>query len=129
MSQSLDLNHIRGYYEVGDKIYFNKIEAVRAASQTKQQLVWHFHDDVFGKFDWSIRPQGTLRDLYRERAQQIRDKYDYIIIYFSGGADSWTVLNSFLANGIHVDEVFTHAAIQLKENTKMLILITVTKLT
>lgn len=107
MSQSLDLNHIRGYYEVGDKIYFNKIEAVRAASQTKQQLVWHFHDDVFGKFDWSIRPQGTLRDLYKERAQQIRDKYDYIIIYFSGGADSWTVLNSFLANGIHVDEVFT----------------------
>lgn len=107
MSQAFDLNHNRGYYLIGDQVFFNKIEAVRYASQTKQPIVYKFHDDIFSSIDWSIRPPGTLQEMYRERAQQIRDKYDYIIIYFSGGADSWTVLNSFLANGIRVDEVFT----------------------
>lgn len=107
MSQSLDLHHNRGYHLVGDKIFFNKIEALRYASASKQSVTFKFHDETFEKFNWNIRPRGTLREMYKERAQQIRDKYDYIIVYFSGGADSWTVLNSFLANGIRVDEVFT----------------------
>jgi hypothetical protein len=39
------------------------------------------------------------------RAQQLRDRYDYIRLEFSGGSDSTTVLYSFINNGIHLDEV------------------------
>jgi hypothetical protein len=100
-----------GYYQVGSEIFNNKLEALYYASNNKQRPRWVFHDDVYGKFDWTTRPLLSLKEVYRARAQQLRDKYDYISISFSGGADSWNTLNSFLSNGIHVDEVYTRFAI------------------
>jgi hypothetical protein len=100
-----------GYYTIGDRFYsINKTEAMRVASKYNLSVSWNFNDDVFCGIDWTKKPFGTLADMYRERAQQIRDTYDYVVIHFSGGMDSWTVLHSFLANGIHVDEVFTRWA-------------------
>ena len=96
-----------GYYTVGTESFLNKIEAVYHATKTNQNVEWHFYDSVFQSIDWSKRPPGTLAEMYRNRAQQLRDEYDYIVVHFSGGIDSWTVLHSFLANGIHVDEVYT----------------------
>jgi hypothetical protein len=101
------INYPYGYYQVGADVYLNKLEAIYNAQTRHQPITWHFHDDVFAKIDWTIRPSGTLRDLYRDRARQIRDNYDYVVVHFSGGMDSWTVLHSFLSNGIHLDEVRT----------------------
>lgn len=100
-------NYAYGIYEVGLKKFINKTDALIEATKTKQSVHWNFHDEVYSKCNWMQRPSGTLSDLYRLRAQQIRDQYDYVIVNFSGGADSWTVLHSFLSNGIHVDEIFT----------------------
>jgi hypothetical protein len=44
--------------------------------------------------------------LYSTRAQQLRDQYDYLILAYSGGADSDQMLRSFLLNNIHIDEVW-----------------------
>lgn len=99
-----------GIYQVGSQTFSNKLEATYSASAQKLPVTWNFHDDVFSKLDWTTRPEGNLKDLYRQRAQQLRDEYDYIIVYFSGGSDSWTVLHSFLSNGIHVDEIRTNWA-------------------
>jgi hypothetical protein len=98
---------IYGYYQVGNQYYLNKTEAVYNASKNKQTAEWHFHEDIFSKLDWSKRPTGTLQDLYLERARQLRDKYDYLILLFSGGMDSWTALDTFLSNNIHIDEIVT----------------------
>lgn len=57
--------------------------------------------------DWTTEPTETLRELYKQHAQYIRDTYDYVILYFSGGSDSTTMLNAFLDNNIHVDEIVT----------------------
>ena len=89
-----------GYYQVGSEIFNNKLEALYHASKNKQRPRWVFHDDVYGKFDWTTRPLLGLKEVYRARAQQLRDKYDYMSISFSGGADSWNTLNSFLSNCI-----------------------------
>jgi hypothetical protein len=62
---------------------------------------------VFPKLNWEQRPTGTLQNLYKERAQQIRDRYDHVIVMFSGGMDSWNVVHSFLSNNIHIDEIVT----------------------
>ena len=43
---------------------------------------------------------------YQQRALQLREKYDYLILSFSGGRDSHNVLHSFIKNGIHLDEVW-----------------------
>lgn len=99
-----------GYFRVKDRIFTNKVEAFVYASRVESDVKWNFHDDVFSKFDWGRKPILTLKQVYKERAQQLRDKYDYLSISFSGGSDSWTVLDSFLSNNIHVDEVFSKFA-------------------
>lgn len=57
--------------------------------------------------DWTKEPIESLKELYRQHAQFLRDTYDYIILYFSGGSDSTTMVNAFLDNNILPDEVVT----------------------
>lgn len=97
----------RGFYQVGDRVFTNKMLALYEASKSKSEVKFNFHNEIYSNLDWTQRPNGILKDLYKQRAQQLRDEYDYITINFSGGADSWNVLNSFLSNGIKVDEVYT----------------------
>lgn len=57
--------------------------------------------------NWTIEPSETLKELYKQHAQFIRESYDYVILYFSGGSDSTTMVNAFLDNNIAVDEIVT----------------------
>lgn len=98
-----------GYYVVNNKIYTDKIKAILDAQQTSADIAWNFFRDTFDKVQWTVEPTLSLQELYRIRAQQIRDKYDYVIVRVSGGADSTNIIWSFLNNGIHVDEVITDA--------------------
>ncbi len=98
-----------GYYTVDGKIYTSKLDAVLAAKQTKSQIEWNFFDGVFSKVNWTEEPVLSLDELYRIRAQQIREKYDYVIVFCSGGADSNNVIRTFMKNNIKVDEVMALA--------------------
>jgi hypothetical protein len=92
-----------GFYEVNDCKYYSKLEALNA-NKTGGRVKWNFNEPVFSSYDWKVEPTETLEELYRIRAQQIRDKYDYVVLWFSGGADSSNVLNSFINNDIRIDE-------------------------
>lgn len=94
-----------GYYQLDNQRYYSKVEALIAATQTNQFPEWQFNRSVFDAVAWTQEPETALCDLYRLRAQQLRDQYDYIRLELSGGADGNTVLYSFLLNGIHLDEV------------------------
>lgn len=96
-----------GYYKVGDFIFINKIEALKYAKQFESVVSFHFNDEVFNSYDWTIDPEPniSLSELYRRRAQQLRDNNDYLILAYSGGPDSQNVLDSFLKNNIHLDEI------------------------
>jgi hypothetical protein len=101
--QSLEL----GYYQVGATAYGSKVQALIEATKTNQYPTWNFNNQVFDKYNWSVEPMESLETLYARRAQQLRDKYDYIILLYSGGSDSQTVLDSFLNQGLQVDEIIT----------------------
>jgi hypothetical protein len=105
-----------GYYIVNNKKYVSKIQAVLEAQKTLADISWNFHKDSFDNIDWANEPNLSLDELYRLRAQQIRDAYDYVIIMCSGGADSTNVVKSFLNNGIHVDEVIGSAPMEGLKN-------------
>jgi hypothetical protein len=94
-----------GYYHVNGIHYPNKVIATLEAQRLGAEVQWYFFDEVFRKFDWTIEPILTLDELYKKRALQIREQYDYVIIRCSGGADSTNALYSFLNNGIHIDEI------------------------
>ena len=94
-----------GYYLCGNLKTYSKIEALEHAHLINTPVQWIFNDDVFSTHPWHIDPQIDIKKLYKKRAEQIREKYDYIVIWYSGGADSFTVLNTFKENNIHVDEI------------------------
>lgn len=97
-----------GYYTVGDFKTYSKVEAIEAHARTGIHPHWNFNDMVFGSYDWRVEPIDSLEELYRRRAQQIRDKYDYISIFYSGGADSGNIVNTFVDNNIPIDEIVTY---------------------
>jgi hypothetical protein len=94
-----------GYYTINDKIALHIGVACQEATRTRHPIQWHFNDDAFASIDWTQSWRVPIGEVYRRRAQQLRDKYNYIILAFSGGADSTTILESFLYNNIHLDEV------------------------
>jgi hypothetical protein len=105
MASNLLAHERLGHYEVGDQVFINKADALVAASATNADVYWNFNDKVFSAIDWSVPVEASLADLYRRRAQQLREKYDYISLYYSGGVDSTNVLHAFIDNDILLDEV------------------------
>ena len=94
-----------GYYLCGNLKTYSKIEALEHAHLINTPVQWIFNDAVFSTHPWHIDTQIDLKRLYKKRAEQIRNKYDYIVIWYSGGVDSFTMLNTFKENNIHVDEI------------------------
>jgi hypothetical protein len=101
----LEHNPKLGVYYVGRQLFYNKLEAFVLAEKTGAKIRWDFNDAVYGKIDWKIEPAEEINELYRQRAQQLRDRYDYVILNFSGGSDSTNILYAFLKNNIHLDEI------------------------
>lgn len=102
-----------GFYEIGGKVFWDKASALMEGTKMGlgySDLHWNFNDEYFGKFNWTQEPPGTVKNYYHARAREIREKYDYIILNCSGGADSTTMLYSFIQQGLHVDEVFVRHA-------------------
>ena len=99
-----------GYYLVGEHKTYSKIEALELAHSFRTPVKWIFNDDVFSKHPWHIDTQEDIKNLYRKRAEQIRNKYDYIILWYSGGVDSFTMANTFHESNIHVDEIAQYHA-------------------
>jgi hypothetical protein len=95
-----------GYYTVGTNFRtYSKLLAAEEMARTGIHLEWHFNKPQYESHNWTQEPGTDLKELYRQRAQQIRDNYDYIVVWYSGGPDSWCVLDSFINNGIKVDEI------------------------
>ena len=85
--------------------FTNKIEALRYATTNKQEVGFYFHNKVWDNFDRSTLGKTSLIHLYTERAKQLRDKYSYLVLHYSGGSDSHNVLYTFLNNNIKLDEI------------------------
>lgn len=100
-----DLNQDLGFYEVDSIKFSSKINALLYASKTGKGVSWNFNRDVFDNYNWSIEPVESLKELYFKRARQLREKYDYIVMSYSAGADSTNVLESFIQQNLHIDEI------------------------
>jgi hypothetical protein len=95
---------------VADQHYVNKLTAFSHALPRGWVPHWNYHDEAFGKVTWHIEPTESLEQLYAERAQQIRSKYDYLMLSYSGGIDSHTTAESFFKNDIWLDELMNRSA-------------------
>lgn len=99
----MDLNCF--YYTDDKKIFTNKIGALEYKQATGQSLYFYYYDHVYDKIDWSIEPPESLEFYYKHQAQRIRDEYDYVVLFYSGGYDSTNILETFHFNNIKLDKV------------------------
>lgn len=97
-----------GVYRVGDLKFYSKLQAIEMHAKTGIHPYWDFNEAAFSCYDWTQEPQESLLELYRQRAQQLRDKYDYIVLFYSSGADSRNALDAFIHNDIKLDEVASY---------------------
>lgn len=103
------MNNNLGYYVVNGKQYISKSHALYEASRSGSEINWVFNHTVWQYFsDNQLNTLGkeSLDTIYKRRAQQLRDNYDYLILNYSGGPDSHNVLMTFINNNIHLDEVY-----------------------
>ena len=103
-----------GYYQVGNQRFTNKYMALNHSSQS-DNFHYDFNNDVFSNCDWSQEPTDDLYEIYRKRAQQLRDRYDNLVLYFSGGVDSTVILMTFLENQIPLDGVVMYGTWALEQ--------------
>lgn len=99
------INKSLGYYKVDNLEFDSKILACIHANKFNKQVEWVFNNDTFVPYNWTIEPSETLDQLYDRRSRELREKYDYLIISYSGGADSHNIVESFLRQGLHIDEL------------------------
>lgn len=99
------MNKKLGYYSCNGLEFDSKIQACIYATKVNKPLDWHFNDLEFKNFDWTNEPIETLDQLYDRRARDIREKYDYVVLSYSGGSDSNNILESFLRQNLLIDEI------------------------
>ena len=105
-----------GYYTVGSKLVFSKIEALELSDRLNQSIQFHYNDEVFSLCNWASEPESTLSEYYKIRARQLRLKYDYLVVFYSGGADSHNMLESFVNAGVFPDEIVSFHSYAADQN-------------
>jgi hypothetical protein len=93
------------HYRVGDRKTVNKLEAIEWANKDLSKVHFYFCDDVHSNYDWTKEPSASIFDLIDRKTIALRNKYDHICLWYSGGWDSHTILNSFIRTGCLIDEV------------------------
>ena len=109
------LYHNKGVYYCNSKPFFNKLEAILEANISGKHVEWDYHDAIFKQAKWDYNPPIELKELYRQRALQLREAYDHVVLFYSGGVDSWNILKTFIDNDIRLDEIYMFGAFEAEE--------------
>jgi hypothetical protein len=95
------------YYDNDLNVYHNQLDAVAS----KKPCWLYFHDKEMSLVPWKLEPTQSLDQLYKARAEYIRDNNKYVILCYSGGHDSTNILETFYYNNIHIDEILVVGAL------------------
>jgi len=92
------------YWLSNGKKFYHKLDAWDHTDCLIEPTFYHF-DKEYDAYDWNIEPSESFNTLCKYRAEQLRDQYDYLRFWYSGGSDSHTALLAFVENNVHIDEI------------------------
>ena len=93
------------YYCVGNEIIFNDLLAKYCGYVTKQPIEFVLHDQEYDKLNWLEEPKESFDELMATHARNLRNRYERVVLLWSGGTDSHTIYNTFVRNDLHIDEI------------------------
>lgn len=109
------LYHNKGIYTCNGRHFHNKIDAIFEANVSGRHVEWDYHHSTFGQHQWHIDPPVELEELYKQRALQLRQAYDHLVLFYSGGVDSWYILKMFIKYNIKLDEIYMYGPFKAEE--------------
>ena len=93
-------------WKVGDQYFNNKFIAVKyAIDNPLLSFNAYLLDEYLDEYDWTIEPDQTVEELQRQRAIQLREKYNTIVLCYGGGTDCHTLLQTFIKFKIPLDYI------------------------
>lgn len=104
IDKDLDFDRLP-HYDVGGKKFLSTAQAIKEICSGDQPYRFSVFEKSWGQFDWTQEPSKTWQQLLKERCQQIRDQYEWVSLLYSAGRDSDLILQCFIENNIHLDEV------------------------
>jgi len=87
---------LKFYFSVQGKKYYSDIEAAPVACKLKEPLVFHLNYDFIQNANWQKEPVYPIHYYLDLHSRILNEKYDQIILMYSGGTDSHTALESFI---------------------------------
>lgn len=105
------------YYSDDGHTFSSKIKAIEHQEKTGAQFHFYYYDELYEKLNWKIEPPLSLQDYYKEQALRLREKYDYLILCYSGGLDSTNILETFHKNNIKLDKIIIVGAFSQDSNS------------
>ena len=91
-------------YICNNKTFINKLDVVKESKISKQKIDFVV-PSAYDTYDFTVNPIESLEELCKQKALDIRTNNDKVVIWYSGGCDSHYVLDVFLKNNIHIDEI------------------------
>jgi len=86
--------------------YDNKIKALHDAQGDLSKIHYYFMDRELDKCSFDNEPTESWTGMCQRRCRQLRQKYDYLCLWFSGGWDSVEMLWAFAESQTRLDEIF-----------------------
>lgn len=74
-------------------------------NNTLKDFYLYLNNDVYDTVDWTKPPEKSIGELEEEHAIRLRQTYDYVRVWYSGGSDSHSIVESFLRAGQRIDEI------------------------
>jgi hypothetical protein len=102
------------YFRVNNKIIFNQVLARYESFVSKKPIEFVCHDELDDQMNWLQEPAESLDQLMDRHAFNLRNKYEKLVLLWSGGTDSHTIYNVFKRNNIHIDEIIFFAGDQFE---------------
>lgn len=102
--------HFNSHYDVGGQQFANIFQAFDRSIETGQFCYYKLDQnwiDAVQSVKINRQPTSkTLQDLYCRKLKILRNNYKKLVLAYSGGTDSHTILDIAIKNKIYIDEVF-----------------------
>lgn len=93
------------YYVVDGNRFSNKLSAVEMAGGDFSRIQFYWGDADRDRYDFTTEPAASITQLIDDRVRLLRDRYRWLCLWYSGGYDSQTLLNSFIRTRTPLDEI------------------------
>jgi hypothetical protein len=114
------INKDLGYYVCNGIEFSSKVDALIYSTTVDKPVEWIFHNVLFENYNWLVEPEESLDYFYDKRARELREQYDYLVLSYSGGSDTNNILEAFIRQGLHIDEIVTNHISNATKKTTVL---------